>query len=151
MINIFESITEELYDWAAVEFDGKLIDTIEKARCGPSDTIADYQFGNPVPIRSVAGIYYLDTALTQKWLQAMARKLSMDEPSLSRSTGVLLPLHFLVTVAKAVMDVFQGSALLRSLHVSDLQLPKLDKFSSQELIYRVMSEVLPYPPWVMVC
>lgn len=90
--------------------------------------IDNYQFGNPVPIKSVADIYYLNTALTQEWLQVMARKLSMDESSLFRSRGVLLPLHFLVMVAKAVMDVFQGSAVLRSLHVSDLQSPKLDKF-----------------------
>lgn len=119
LISIFEKITAELYDWIAIECDETFIASMVAGRTNLRDISRRHHFSKPIPIGSVAEIQNLDIAGTQQWLQAMAWKLSMSDLSQFRSTDALLPFHFPVLVAKAVMDVFQGSTALQSISVSN--------------------------------
>lgn len=121
LIEIFEKLTPDLYDWITVELDENLIASMTAARTNLRDRNFQNCFSRPVPLRSVAEIQKLDAAAKQKWLQVMAWKLSMSDLSQFRSADALLPFHFPVLVAKAAMDVFQGSTVLQSLHVSFMQ------------------------------
>ncbi|RAO70579.1 uncharacterized protein BHQ10_006591 [Talaromyces amestolkiae] len=114
LISIFEKITAELFDWIAIECDETFIASMTSGRTNLRDMSRQHHFSQPIPIGSVAEIQNLDIAGTQQWLQAMAWKLSMSDLSQFRSTDALLPFHFPVLVAKAVMDVFQGSTVLQS-------------------------------------
>ncbi|GAM40727.1 C6 transcription factor [Talaromyces pinophilus] len=115
LISIFEKITAELYDWIAIECDETFVASMTAGRTNMRDISRRHHFSKPIPIGSVAEIQNLDIAGTQQWLQAMAWKLSMSDLSQFRSTDALLPFHFPVLVAKAVMDVFQGSTVLQSI------------------------------------
>lgn len=119
LISIFEKITAELYDWIAIECDETFIANMTTAPANLRDMSRRHQFSRPIPIGSVAEILNLDITGTQQWLQVMAWKLSMSNLSQFRSTNALLPFHFPVLVAKAVMDVFQGSTVLQSMSVSN--------------------------------
>lgn len=119
LISIFEKITAELFDWIAIECDETFIASMTSGRTNLRDMSRQHHFSQPIPIGSVAEIQNLDIAGTQQWLQAMAWKLSMSDLSQFRSTDALLPFHFPVLVAKAVMDIFQGSTVLQSAGVSN--------------------------------
>lgn len=121
LINIFEKLTADLYDWIAIECDENLVASMR--RPSGHTNLRDiqqrnYQFSAPVPIDSVMQIQSLDVALTQQWLQVMIWKLSMSDLSQPRGADALLPFHLPVLVGKAVMDVFQGSTVLQSVDVS---------------------------------
>lgn len=123
LINIFEKITADLYDWIAIECDENIL--VSMRRPSGHTNIRDIQqwhhhSNTPIPIESVMEIQNLDVATTQQWLQVMIEKLSMSDLSQHRSTDALLPFHLPVLVGKAVMDVFQGSTVFQSVDVNIL-------------------------------
>ncbi|EED14965.1 C6 transcription factor (AmyR), putative [Talaromyces stipitatus ATCC 10500] len=124
LINIFEKITAELYDWISIECDENFIASMITGRANVRDM--NHQFSKPIPIGSVAEIQNLDSVLTQQWLQVMAWKLSMSNLSRFRTTDALLPFHFPVLVAKAVMDVFQGSMVFQTISTQERRLSMMN-------------------------
>jgi hypothetical protein len=119
LIDIFEKLNADLYDWISIEFDQNAITSMIAARTNLRELYLQRSFSRPNPIRSVAGIMNLDAAVKQKWLQIMASKLSISDLSQFRNSDALLPFHFPIFVAKAVMDVYQGSTTLRCFNVSN--------------------------------
>jgi hypothetical protein len=119
LIDIFQKLTAELYDWIAIECD----ESFGAAAMTQPNTLKlrDTQQHNHqqfcrrksvIPIESVMGIQTLDVASTQQWLRVMLWNLSMSDLSQPTSIDALLPFHLPVLVGKTVMDVLQGSTAL---------------------------------------
>ncbi|KAJ5136822.1 hypothetical protein N7448_005376 [Penicillium atrosanguineum] len=103
LINIFEKLTSNLYDWlSAGGGDGLL----EK----PPTSAIQSSLSKPITLDGVLEIQQVDILITQQWLQAMMWKLSISHATQpgARDDGVL-PFHLPVLVGKAVMSVI-GSA-----------------------------------------
>jgi hypothetical protein len=97
LINIFEKLTPDLFDWVANGCDEVLSAThpssIQQNLCKPH------------PLQGVLEIQQVDILVTQQWLQAMMWKLSMSGSAHPTSTDTLLPFHLPVLVGKVLMDV----------------------------------------------
>ncbi|KAJ5925382.1 hypothetical protein N7454_008021 [Penicillium verhagenii] len=103
LINIFEKLTANLYDWISA---GGSDGLVEQA---PTSAIQS-SLSKPITLDGVLEIQQVDILITQQWLQAMMWKLSMSNPSQSGSKDdSVLPFHLPVLVGKAVMSVI-GSA-----------------------------------------
>ncbi|KAL1980270.1 hypothetical protein VTN96DRAFT_4414 [Rasamsonia emersonii] len=98
LINIFEKLTPDLYDWVSVGCD----DSISKV---PATGSIRNQVSKPISLEGVLEIQQVDILVTQQWLQAMMWKLSMSGSPHPTNTDTLLPFHLPVLVGKAVMDV----------------------------------------------
>ncbi|KAL1969257.1 hypothetical protein VTN77DRAFT_9449 [Rasamsonia byssochlamydoides] len=98
LINIFEKLTPDLYDWVSVGCDDSI------SGVPPTGSIRN-QVCKPISLEGVLEIQQVDILVTQQWLQAMMWKLSMSGSPHPTSTDTLLPFHLPVLVGKAVMDV----------------------------------------------
>jgi hypothetical protein len=104
LINIFEKLTSNLYDWiSAGGGDGLL----EK----PPTFVIQSSLSKPVSLDGVLEIQQVDILITQQWLQAMMWKLSISHATQpgAREDGVL-PFHLPVLVGKAVMSVIGNAS-----------------------------------------
>ncbi|KAJ5266593.1 hypothetical protein N7478_009401 [Penicillium angulare] len=107
LINIFENLTPDLYDWFSA---GGGEGILERP---PTSGILS-SLCKPISLEGVLEIQQVDILITQQWLQAMMWKLSMNhgtQPGLK--DDAVLPFHLPVLVGKAVMGVIgtasQGS------------------------------------------
>jgi len=103
LINIFDKLTANLYDWISAGGGDGLLER-------PPTSVIQSSLCKPVSLDGVLEIQQVDILITQQWLQSMMWKLSMShatQPS-SRDDSVL-PFHLPVLVGKAVMSVI-GSA-----------------------------------------
>jgi hypothetical protein len=98
LINIFEKLTPDLYDWVAVGCD-------EVFSSAPSTGSIQQNLCKPFSLEGVLEIQQVDILVTQQWLQAMMWKLSMSGSPHPTSTDTLLPFHLPVLIGKALMDV----------------------------------------------
>lgn len=128
LINIFEKLTPDLYDWVSVG----CADSISKA---PATGSIQNQVSKPISLDGVLEVQQVDILVTQQWLQAMMWKLSMSGSPHPTNTDTLLPFHLPVLVGKAVMDVIGSvsqSAVdahgigMVSFHLSESCLPILN-------------------------
>lgn len=104
LINIFEKLTSNLYDWiSAGGGDGLL----EK----PPTSVIQSSLSKPVSLDGVLEIQQVDILVTQQWLQAMMWKLSISHATQpgARDDGVL-PFHLPILIGKAVMSVIGSSS-----------------------------------------
>ena len=99
LINLFEKLTVDLYDWISTgSEDGlsgiTLTGSIQTSLC------------SPISLDGVLETQQVDILVTQQWLQAVMWRLAMSR-SLQKSSGNdgLLPFHFPVTVGKSVLGV----------------------------------------------
>ncbi|KAF9883780.1 hypothetical protein FE257_002810 [Aspergillus nanangensis] len=102
LINIFEKLTVNLYDWVcAGAADGEMPPTsaIQSSLC------------KSISVEGVSEIQKVDILITQQWLQAMMWKLSMTRASQPGSRDdTVLPFHLPVLVGKAVMGVIGAAS-----------------------------------------
>jgi hypothetical protein len=98
LINVFEKLTPDLYDWVAIGGD-------EAFTTGSVANNIQQDLAKPVPIEGMMQIQQVDVLVTQQWLQAMMWKLSMSNSPHPTDTDTLLPFHLPVLVGKALMDV----------------------------------------------
>ncbi|KAL4937205.1 hypothetical protein BDV06DRAFT_78298 [Aspergillus oleicola] len=99
LINVFESLSVNLYDWISAG-----------GRDGPSDmpptSAIQASLSKPISLEGVSEIQKVDILITQQWLQAMMWKLSMARASQPGSRNeTVLPFHLPVLVGKAVLSV----------------------------------------------
>lgn len=98
LINIFEKLTADLYDWIAAGGRDGLLDR-------PPTTIQS-SLWKPISLDGVLEIQQVDILITQQWLQAMMWKLSISHATQPGSHDeAVLPFHLPVLVGKAVMSV----------------------------------------------
>lgn len=112
LINLFEKITPNLYDWVSAaggshnETDNNAASSIQSTLCNS-------------PIASLQGvleIQQVDILITQQWLQAMMWKLSMDRArptgngSRNTSSSTMLPCHLPIVVGKSVLSVIGAAS-----------------------------------------
>ncbi|OKL59127.1 hypothetical protein UA08_05953 [Talaromyces atroroseus] len=111
LIDIFQRLTAELYDWIVIECDENFVssampqrNTTLKLRDIHQRSLLHHQnvsIRRPaIPIESVMEIQTLDAAATQQWLRVMLWKLSMSDLSQPTSTDALLPFHLPVLVGQ---------------------------------------------------
>lgn len=128
LINVFEKLTANLFDWVTSGGDSCLgmppTSSIQSSLC------------KPISVDGVLEIQQVDILVTQQWLQAMMWKLSIEHATQASSrTGAVLPLHLPVLVGKAVMNVIgaasqgaidaHGIGMVRSLSASPASLYRL--------------------------
>lgn len=103
LINIFDKLTANLYDWISAGGGDGLLER-------PPTSVIQSSLCKPVSLDGVLEIQQVDILITQQWLQSMMWKLSMSHATQpgSRDDSVL-PFHLPVLVGKAVMSVI-GSA-----------------------------------------
>lgn len=135
LINIFEKLTPDLYDWVAIGGD-------EAFTAGSVANNIQQNLAKPVPIEGMMQIQQVDILVTQQWLQAMMWKLSMSNSPHPTDTDTLLPFHLPVLVGKALMDVVGSvsqSAIdahgigMVSLYISLSFILKSNSFQEQKL------------------
>lgn len=97
LINVFEKLTANLYDWVSAGGGDGLVEStsaIQSSLC------------KPISLDGVLEIQQVDIFITQQWLQAMMWKLSISHATQPGSRDdVVLPFHLPVLVGKAVMRV----------------------------------------------
>ncbi|RHZ65209.1 putative C6 transcription factor (AmyR) [Aspergillus thermomutatus] len=104
LINIFEKLTPNLYDWVSVGggdgfFEMPPISSIQSSLC------------KPMSLDGVVEIQRVDILVTQQWLQAMMWKLSMAHATQPGSRDdAVLPFHLPLLVGKAVMNVIEAAS-----------------------------------------
>ncbi|KAL1868162.1 hypothetical protein Plec18167_008353 [Paecilomyces lecythidis] len=107
LINVFETLTVNLYDWVSTGCDSRY------SEVPPTRTIQS-NLSNPITLDGVLEIQQVDILVTQQWLQAKMWALSLlghghsasPQQSMPLPTGgPVLPFHLPVLVGKAVMNV----------------------------------------------
>ncbi|KAJ5784675.1 uncharacterized protein N7503_009887 [Penicillium pulvis] len=99
LINIFEKLTANLYDWVSAGGGDGLVEQ------APTSVIQS-SLCKPITLDGVLEIQQVDILITQQWLQAMMWKLSMSHATQPGSKDEsVLPFHLPVLVGKAVMSV----------------------------------------------
>ncbi|KAJ5832985.1 hypothetical protein N7474_001296 [Penicillium riverlandense] len=99
LINIFEKLTANLYDWLSAGGGDGLLES-------PPTSAIQSSLSKPVVLDGVLEIQQVDILVTQQWLQAMMWKLSMSRATQPGSRDdTVLPFHLPVLVGKAVMSV----------------------------------------------
>ncbi|KAJ5584241.1 uncharacterized protein N7459_004041 [Penicillium hispanicum] len=104
LINIFEKLTSNLYDWISAGGGDGLLER------PPTSTIQS-SLCKPISLDGVPEIQQVDILITQQWLQSMMWKLSMSHATQPGSRDdAVLPFHLPVLVGKAVMGVIGTSS-----------------------------------------
>ena len=99
LINLFEKLTPDLYDWISTGGGDGLLER------PPTSTIQS-SLCKPISLDGVLEIQQVDIIITQQWLQSMMWKLSMNHAAQPGSQDdAVLPFHLPVLVGKAVMSV----------------------------------------------
>lgn len=99
LINVFENLTVNLYDWVSTGCDSRYSEP------PPTGTIQS-NLSNQISLDGVLEIQQVDILVTQQWLQAKMWKLSLGHsPQCTPTGGPILPFHLPVLVGKAVMNV----------------------------------------------
>lgn len=102
LINLFEKLTVDLYDWISTGSEDGLSGV----------TLTGSIQGNlcsPISLDGVLETQQVDILITQQWLQAVMWRLAVSR-SLQKSSGndALLPFHFPVTVGKSALGVLSS-------------------------------------------
>ncbi|XHG01113.1 hypothetical protein AWENTII_004515 [Aspergillus wentii] len=104
LINIFEKLTVNLYDWISAGGGDGFFET-------PSTSSIQSSLCKPVSLDGVLEIQQVDILVTQQWLQAMMWKLSMSHATQPGSRDdTVLPFHLPVLVGKSVMSVIGAAS-----------------------------------------
>lgn len=99
LINIFEKLTANLYDWASAGGGDGLLER-------PPTSVILSSLSKPISLDGVLEIQQIDILVTQQWLQAAMWKLSMFHATqLGSHDDFMLPFHLPVLAGKAVMSV----------------------------------------------
>ncbi|KAJ5090240.1 hypothetical protein N7532_008924 [Penicillium argentinense] len=98
LINIFEKLTANLYDWISAGGGDGLVER-------PPTSIIQSSLCKPISLDGVLEIQQVDILITQQWLQSMMWRLSMSHATQPGSRDEVLPFHLPVLVGKAVMSV----------------------------------------------
>lgn len=112
LINLFEKITVNLYDWLAAggaETDSNNPD----ANSSVASSIQSSLCNSPiVSLQGVLEIQQVDILVTQQWLQAMMWRISLGDSRRSSSGKGSdgLPFHLPIIVGKAVMGVISAAS-----------------------------------------
>ncbi|KAJ9292559.1 transcriptional regulator family: Fungal Specific TF [Paecilomyces variotii] len=112
LINIFETLTVNLYDWVSTGCDSRY------SELPPTRTIQS-NLSNQITLDGVVEIQQVDILITQQWLQAKMWALSFLDQNRNSSSfssshqsistrGPILPFHLPILVGKAVMDVISS-------------------------------------------
>lgn len=131
LINIFEKLTPDLYDWLSAGGGEGLLER-------PSVSAIQSSLCKPVALDGVLEIQQIDILISEQWLQSVMWKLSIShatQPGLRDST--VLPLHLPVMVGKAVMSVIgaasQGAVDAHGIGMVNRRLSKTEKRSADFL------------------
>ncbi|KAJ6049897.1 uncharacterized protein N7446_006776 [Penicillium canescens] len=104
LINIFEKLTPDLYDWLSAGGGDGILER------PPTSAIQSGLCKN-ISLDGVLEIQQVDILITQQWLQAMMWKLSMSHATQPGSCDdAVLPFHLPVMVGKAVMGVIGAAS-----------------------------------------
>lgn len=99
LINIFEKLTANLYDWVSAGGGDGLLER-------PPTSVILSSLCKPISLDGVLEIQQIDILVTQQWLQAAMWKLSMFHATQPGShDDFMLPFHLPVLAGKAVMSV----------------------------------------------
>ncbi|KAJ6072644.1 hypothetical protein N7467_010729, partial [Penicillium canescens] len=104
LINIFEKLTPDLYDWLSAGGGDGILER------PPTSAIQSGLCKN-ISLDGVLEIQQVDILITQQWLQAIMWKLSMSHATQPGSCDdAVLPFHLPVMVGKAVMGVIGAAS-----------------------------------------
>lgn len=104
LINIFENLTPNLYDWISA---GAGDSILEK----PPTSAIQSNLCKAISLEGVLEIQQVDILITQQWLQTMMWKLSMSHATQPGShDDPVLPFHLPVVVGKSVMSVIGAAS-----------------------------------------
>lgn len=99
LINLYESMTVDLYDWASAGCDN----TFFKAASANST-----QGNIAVPVTlvtSLSEIQHFNILITQRWLQAIVWKISINQNKQPKRIETRLPFHLPFLIARKILDV----------------------------------------------
>ncbi|KAK4904795.1 hypothetical protein LTR66_017866 [Elasticomyces elasticus] len=104
LINIFEKLTPNLYDWVSAGGGDSILER-------PPTSAIQSSLCKTISLDGVLEIQQVDILITQQWLQAMMWKLSMSHATQPGSRDdAVLPFHLPVMVGKAVMSVIGAAS-----------------------------------------
>ncbi|KAJ5105272.1 hypothetical protein NUU61_002619 [Penicillium alfredii] len=104
LINIFEQLTVNLYDWVSAGGGDGILER-------PPTSAIQSSLCKTISLDGVLEIQQVDILITQQWLQAMMWKLSMNHATQPGSRDdAVLPFHLPVLVGKAVMSVIGAAS-----------------------------------------
>lgn len=104
LINIFENLTPNLYDWISAGGGDGILER-------PPTSAIQSSLCKAISLEGVLEIQQVDILITQQWLQAMMWKLSMSHATQGGSRDdAVLPFHLPVVVGKSVMSVIGAAS-----------------------------------------
>ncbi|KAF7131443.1 hypothetical protein CNMCM5793_004668 [Aspergillus hiratsukae] len=104
LINIFEKLTPNLYDWVSAGGGDGFFET------PPISSILS-SLSKPMSLDGVVEMQRIDILVTQQWLQVMMWKLSMAHASQPGSRDdAVLPFHLPLLVGNAVMNIIGAAS-----------------------------------------
>lgn len=112
LINLFEKITVNLYDWLAAggaEADGNKPDVNSSVASSIQLSLCNSPIAS---LQGVLEIQQVDILVTQQWLQTMMWRISLGNSRRSSSGegSDMLPFHLPIIVGKAVMGVISAAS-----------------------------------------
>ncbi|PIG85910.1 C6 transcription factor (AmyR), partial [Aspergillus arachidicola] len=106
LINVFEKLSPNLYDWVSAGGSGSGADGDP-----PPTSSIQSSLAKQISLEGVSEIQKVDILITQQWLQTMMWKLSMTHVTQPGSRDdAVLPFHLPVLVGKAVMGVIAAAS-----------------------------------------
>ncbi|KJK65437.1 specific transcription factor domain protein [Aspergillus parasiticus SU-1] len=106
LINVFEKLSPNLYDWVSAGGSGSSADGDP-----PPTSSIQSSLAKQISLEGVSEIQKVDILITQQWLQTMMWKLSMTHVTQPGSRDdAVLPFHLPVLVGKAVMGVIAAAS-----------------------------------------
>ncbi|KAE8380262.1 fungal-specific transcription factor domain-containing protein [Aspergillus bertholletiae] len=107
LINVFEKLSPNLYDWVSAGGAGS---NNTDGETPPTASIQS-SLAKQISLDGVSEIQKVDILVTQQWLQTMMWKLSMTQGTQPGSRDdAVLPFHLPVLVGKAVMSVIAAAS-----------------------------------------
>jgi hypothetical protein len=98
LINLFEKLTVDLYDWVSTGCDNTFF------KAAPTSPMQG-NLSVPVTLVGVSEIQQVDILITQHWLQAIVWKLSMNQNRQPGSIEHRMPLHLPFVIGRKILDV----------------------------------------------
>lgn len=104
LINIFENLTANLYDWMSAGGGDGILER-------PPTSAIQSSLCKAISLDGVLEIQQVDILITQQWLQSMMWKLSMSHVTQAGPRDdAVLPFHLPVVVGKSVMSVIGAAS-----------------------------------------
>lgn len=104
LINIFENLTPNLYDWISADSGDRILER-------PPISAIQSSLCKAISLEGVLEVQQVDILITQQWLQTMMWKLSISHATQPGShDDAVLPFHLPVMVSKSMMSVIGAAS-----------------------------------------